>query len=150
MDMTIMQTESATAQCLRRDRGFTLLEVMITVVILAAAAMGFFAASIWSLRTDTSSQQDEIVMTEARKKIEEVNSTKFGNIETDFGVVGGVVGLKADFDIPYLTPVVAGGHVGHVTVALLEYNLFEVTVTITWQGVSMPETYSLYGLVSAF
>jgi prepilin-type N-terminal cleavage/methylation domain-containing protein len=145
--MGIAETVNREAEAKTRDdRGFTLLEVMITIVVLAVAAMGFFAAHIWSLRTDTSSQQDEIVMTAARQKMEEVKSTRFNVIVADFGAGG----TKADFDVPTLTPLVVGGHVGHVTVAQPETNLLEVTVTITWQGVSAPETYLLHGLVSAF
>lgn len=124
---------------LQRQRGFTLLEVMIAMVVIAIA---LFAAISMIFHTSTAKEtmrEQEIAKEAASAKIEEIKAHAFDQIFSTYnGASFTVTGLNA--------PSGAGKGLGSVAVDSTNPNLYEVTVTIRWRGVQGSRSYLMRNL----
>ena len=129
------------------DTGFTLIEVMLVIGILAIATMGFVLAQWSSVRTDTSSQHDETALTVARDKIEELRSVPFSDLDPATGKYH-----NTGFDVEGLGTVAGDpdGMVGLIQITEPRAGLYQVTVILEWRGVADDETYQLTTLISGY
>ncbi|MBN1808096.1 MAG: prepilin-type N-terminal cleavage/methylation domain-containing protein [Planctomycetes bacterium] len=126
------------------DDGFTLVEVMIAVVLLALGSVAFFVAHWNALMVDRATQHDQICMTVARTQLENIKAAAFSTIQATYdGQSFDVEGLRA-------TKSDADGLPGQITVAALSPDLLQVTITIEYIGTSADETFELVGLISPY
>jgi type II secretory pathway pseudopilin PulG len=69
----------------RTEGGFTLLQVMVALVVLAIGVMGLLSAATEGMRMAQGSKETQIAIAAARKKIEEIRA--FGSTATNFSTV---------------------------------------------------------------
>lgn len=138
-----MEMQAAPAE----DGGFTLIEVMLVIGILAIAAMGFILAQWSSVRTDTSSQHDETALTAGRDKVEEIRSAPLSDLDPATGIYN-----NTGFDVDGLEAVEGDpdGMVGLIQITEPQSGMYLVTVILEWRGVAADETYQLSTLVSGY
>jgi prepilin-type N-terminal cleavage/methylation domain-containing protein len=134
----------------RFDEGFTLLEVMIAVLVLAVAALAFFSSQWYAMRLDMASQQDEIAMTAARTQLERIKAEALGSSSEAAFAAFAAAQNNSTFAVQGLEPIEGAAEVGTITTNLLSPGLLEVTVTLEWRGTSGNENYSISGLISRF
>jgi prepilin-type N-terminal cleavage/methylation domain-containing protein len=66
----------------RADRGFSLLEIMIAVVVIAIALMGILSATIHTSTTKESLREMEVAKQAASRKIDELRGLPWGAFST--------------------------------------------------------------------
>lgn len=127
----------------RGEAAFTLVEVMIAVTVIAVALAGLYSALFSSIRIDNSSQHDEMAMTAARGKMEEIRATAFSVISANYD--------NQPFDVEGLDLAAndPDGRIGMTEVNALSSSLLEVTVRLQWRGVRGTEMYELVSLISS-
>ena len=86
-----VEQESGTARCTKSEAGFTLLEVMVSVAIIAIAFVSLIGSQSQSISIATVSRFETTASMLARKKLAEIQSSDFeevsgteGDFEDDF------------------------------------------------------------------
>ncbi len=82
----------------RRERGFTLLELMLAVCVVSVGLLGLLSVIKNGLDLDTTSRESHIALVEARKKLEEMKAAPFGELYDRYqsgGVIGNAFTLTA-------------------------------------------------------
>jgi type IV pilus assembly protein PilV len=74
------QSAGAAIQTRRQDTGFTLLEVLITLVILAIGMLGLAGMQVLSIRSNSFGQEMTVASTLAQNKLEELREEDFDTI----------------------------------------------------------------------
>jgi len=110
--------------------GFTLMEVMIAVFLLAVALGGLAAVAATVVRGNAFSQTLTTATTLARDKMEELKSTSYANM-----LSGG--DTKSADSINYTRAWIVGAEAG---------NRRTVTVTVTWTWLNMSRSVTLNSL----
>ena len=78
-------------------RGFTLIEVLIAVVVLAIAILGFSAMTLGTIRGLSISDKLTTATTLAQKQLEEINKASYDDVIADEYLLedfGGIVGYE--------------------------------------------------------
>ncbi len=73
---------------IRADKGFTLVEVMITVGILAIVIVGLLQLFIYSSTLAEAAGNTTLAINEAQNKMEEIRNHDFGSITIDYASGG--------------------------------------------------------------
>ena len=124
---------------LQRQRGFTLLEVMIAMVVIAGALFAAISMIFHTSAAKETMREQEIAKEAASAKIEEIKAHAFDQIVSTYnGASFTVAGLSA--------PTGVGKGLGSVAVDSTNANLYEVTVTIRWKGVQGTRSYLMRNL----
>ncbi len=76
------------------EKGFTLLEVMIAIVILAIALLGLAGLQITSVRGNSTATQITEATTLAQDRLEQLKGTPFTTLASGNSLVTGQSGLK--------------------------------------------------------
>jgi prepilin-type N-terminal cleavage/methylation domain-containing protein len=71
------QTRTSQFEAARGERGFTLVEAIIALVILAIATMGIFAAFAYSTRLNSGNSRRSQALSVMQKEVELLRSAKF-------------------------------------------------------------------------
>ena len=129
------------------EAGFTLMEVMVAVCVLAIASAVFFVAYWNNVRINTSTQHDEICLTAARSQLENIRAAGFSAVMAKYNTYNGmgfaVEGLDAASDD-------ADGLPGRVALSTLASDLVMATIIIRYRGASGDEEYELSGYISPY
>ncbi|MGB3083026.1 MAG: prepilin-type N-terminal cleavage/methylation domain-containing protein [Candidatus Omnitrophota bacterium] len=114
-----------------RSKGFTLIEVLITIVVITVGIIALSEAFNKGQLTLSDVESVRIAMNIAQEKMEEVSNTSFGSLADS--------GPAADADFPDFSVEVdvAGGQ-----------NPMQVDVTVTWQARGGQASTTLTTLVS--
>ena len=116
----------------RHCSGFTLLEVIFAVAVVAIAIVGVAGTMLISLRHQESAQQGDIAYNMAQDYIERIRATQFSAILTTYGAPNNtfvVPGLPSTSGDP-LNP----NAQGRITIQQLAPDLLDVTVEVSWPG----------------
>ncbi len=91
-----IHSHTATPPSLRA--GFTLVELLFTILILVISGLGILGAYTSSFKLVRVAQQTNIAMNDVRDIIERIKSTSFTQLTTNFpnGAANGIVGTGAD------------------------------------------------------
>lgn len=107
-----------------RERGFTLIEVMIAVIVLAIAVLGFSAMTLGTIRGLAFSDKLTTATTLAQHQLEEINNASYDDVIAanypleDFGTIAGSETFRRAVTISDATP---------------ETNTKTVTVDVWWR-----------------
>jgi prepilin-type N-terminal cleavage/methylation domain-containing protein len=112
-----------------KQHGFTVIEVLITLFVIAASLM-IFQASSRTIILNRQSEYREIALRIADKKLQSIRTTPFANIPTS--------GSFSDPALSNLPDAQAS-----LTVANTSDSLKDVTVTVTWTNPSANKTESI-------
>ncbi len=125
----------------RRRRGFSLLEVMIALAVIAIALFAALSMIVQTASSKENMREQEIAKEAASAKIEEIKARTFGEIYATYnGAAFTVVGLNA--------PTGTGRGLGSVAIDATNPNLFEITITIRWKGTQGARSYLMRNLFS--
>lgn len=81
-----------------RQDGLTMVELMITMVILVIALLGFVFGLGVSVQDVSASKQSYVALNAARSKVEELKGETFRNLYTDYGPAA----TASSFPVTYL------------------------------------------------
>lgn len=104
--------------------GFTLIEVMISIVVLSIAILGFSAMSLGTIRGLSISDRQTTATTLAQRQIEELNNAPYDDVVADnypledYGSIAGYTQFRRSVTIADATP---------------EANTKTVTVNVWWR-----------------
>lgn len=122
---------------LRDVRGFTLLEVMITMVILAIGLLGLAGLQIMAIKGNSFGQQTTLASTLAQNKLEEMRETTYVSVangnDTYSDQVNGVTYTRqwiVQDDIP-------------------QADMKTVRVQVSWAGPMADRSVTLFSIISA-
>lgn len=108
----------------RSDTGFTLIEVMISIVVLSIAVLGFSAMTLGTIRGLSFSDRMTTATTLAQTQMEALNNAPYDNViadnypPEDFGAIAGYETFRRTVTIADATP---------------EVNTKTVTVNVWWR-----------------
>lgn len=105
--------------------GFTLVEVMIAVTILAVASGGLIAAFTGCFTVNEGARNSTIAINGAQKKMEEIRNYDFDDIYSDYN--------GATFEVAGLHEEGSENKEGSIVVDNTNSNLLKVTVTVCWK-----------------
>jgi len=115
---------------MRRRRGFTLIEVMISLVILTVALLGTASVTGWFVHTVATSGRSSAASQLAADRIEEVR------LQPDYGVLESFAATETGFpSLPGFTRVTQVVRVGGTGMST-DYK--KITVTVTGPGLTAP------------
>ena len=112
--------------------GFTLVEVIFAVAVVAVAIIGVAGTMLISLRHQESARQADIAHNIVQDQIERIRATEFSTILTAFAAPNDtfvVPGLPSTSGDP-LNPDAQG----RITIQQLAPDLLDVTVEVSWPG----------------
>ena len=112
-------------------RGFTLVEVVIALALIAIAAMTLAVTVASSVRSNEVARERAIAIAAASAKLD----STIGQAAGVQGVLLGLLGQTQTFSVEGLTPR-RGQPVGVVTISALTTPLVDVTVTVSWHGIA--------------
>lgn len=107
----------------RAYRGFTLIEVMISIVVLSISVLGFSAMTMGTIRGLSISDKLTTATTLAQTKMEELNNAPYADVIAenfpleDYGAIAGYEKFRRSVTISAATP---------------EMNTKTVTVNVWW------------------
>lgn len=110
--------------------GFSLLEVMVAVSILAIALMGIMSLYINTITLSEVNREAQFATFAAQQKLEEIRGMAFANIPTVYPA-----GTPVYFAVTGLRAFGANPQPGWVTVDYTNPSLISVTVQVRWDGV---------------
>lgn len=117
-----------------RDAGFTLVEAVVTALVLAVGVMGLMGAFALSGSLSATAREWTVASAAARGKIEEIRGSNYSSVLASYH--------NQTFDVAGLTPARADedGTVGLVTVTVPDppddaSRMLEIVVEIRWDGV---------------
>ena len=126
----------------RREAGFSLLEVVIALAIIAIALLGIVSTFVHSINMGESEREQQIAKQAASKKIEEIRTATFDTLYATYN--------GDTFAVDKLVHAGGPGGKGLGTVAVDNTNadLLEIQVTVQWKGILGDGTYSLRSMQS--
>jgi len=131
-----MRTGGSTMRRLKNAEGFTLLEVMITVVILAIGLLGVAGLQIVAIKGNSFGQQMSVASTLAQNQLEELRQTAYSSLSDGFDTyidqVNGVTYNRAWDVIPDVT----------------HPDWMRIEVTVSWTGPTAGRGVTLSTIVS--
>lgn len=121
----------------KRTAGFSLVEMLGAVTILAVALLGVISTivTVMSLNEDTRGRT--LALTSAQRMMEQVQSNVHHEIPTLFA------SPNDTFDVPGLTPQDGSSTVGSIAVDATDAGLYVVTITVAWKGKTGNRSFSL-------
>ena len=121
----------------RTDQGFSLLEVMVSLSIIAIALMAIVSTVLHTIRMKESEKEQQIAKQAVTRKVEEL---KAGTFSTLFATYDGTTFGVADL---VHTAGPTGQGLGTVEIDNTNSELLDITVTVQWNGILGDGTYSL-------
>jgi len=115
----------ATMKRVRSTKGFTLIEILIAVTLLAIGLLGMAGLTVGVMKGNSVSSQLTAATALAQDKMEDIKRMKYGDVTPanllpeDYNSISGYANYKRDTDIDVDTP-----SVGMKT----------VTVTVSWDS----------------
>jgi len=110
----------------RSEKGFTLIEVMVAMIILAAGVIGLISMFETSFRANTNGRNMTIANRLMAKHIEELRAVSFDNVATR-------INTDADYSNKSLTT-------STVTIASVDYSATTIVATYVESGATMNQT----------
>jgi prepilin-type N-terminal cleavage/methylation domain-containing protein len=109
--------------------GFSLIEVIFAISVIAIAVIGILSVMLVSVRLQEAARETDLASNSAREQIERIRGTNFATIQATFG--------GTNFTVPGL-PDAAGNsngvNQGAVTITPLAGDLLDIQVTVTWRS----------------
>ena len=144
-----MRPLTAPARRPRSRGGFSLIELMFALTIIAIALMGIFSVILHTSRTKEAMRETEVAKEAAAVKMEEVKSYTTDEIKTRYASGASA----ASFTVSALTnattsnPTQKGA--GTVTIySATDAELIDITIAVQWKGIKGLQTYTLRGMVT--
>lgn len=119
------------AERLKRCRGFSLVEVIFAMAVLAIAILGMFGTMLASLQHRDAARQSDIASNAAREMTERIRSTPFSDIQATFGPPIDYFNVDG---LELTTPNAANpnGFQGRISITQEVGDLLTIRVEITW------------------
>lgn len=109
---------------MKREGGFTLIEVLVAISIMALVIAGLSSMGITTIKADTHSRRQSAAMSLAQAKLEELRVLKHSHADWSAGLHSGAT-MEAD-----------GGEYTREWEVETDYNTYKglsrVTVTVSW------------------
>jgi Tfp pilus assembly protein PilV len=94
MKSSSIQKESFTFNEKNREAGFSLVEAVMSVVILLITLLGVFGVFTYAIAYNTGNNKRSQALSVLQKEVEQIRSAKFTPVITDTDLVGGVKAAK--------------------------------------------------------
>ena len=122
------QAKSTARSVAEGDRGFTLLETSIALVVMMVVALGAASLFVYAVGANTTARDRELSMAVAQQQMERLRNVSFSNLEATVAETGGAA-----------KTVPSGGRQYSVTTAIAETVAGDasrktITVQVTPQG----------------
>ena len=110
---------------MNNEKGFSLVELLVTIAILSIVVVGVMKVFIYATSLSEIARNQTIAVSEAKSKIEEMRNYTFSSLAADYGS-GGTPGNTFD-----LTEIIGKGV---VYIDSSNANLLEIKVVVSWQN----------------
>lgn len=130
----------------RRAAGFTLIELMFAIAVIAIALFAISSMVLQSVALREAGRESETAREWVQKKIEEVKSRSFAELKTTAYAPAGGSNLYSTTFAGSTVPSGLNGAVGIMTIDYSNSKLYEIVVRIDWKGTRGKSTYSLRSL----
>lgn len=125
----------------KRRKGFSMVELMVTLCVLSVGMLAFARASVQSTRAIDASARKAIALSAARGKIEELKGLAFAQVfvlynTTNADDPGGVVAPGANFDVDGLE---ATDDDADSMVGAIEFPVDEAAPEVLREDLALPE-----------
>lgn len=113
-------------------RGFTLIEVMIAIFLLAVALLGLVSVTTTVIKGNSFSETMTMATTLAKDKMEELKNTAYDNLgpSTDYASSDGIFGAGAFYTRT-------------ATIGAEANNMKAISVTVTWNWLTLNHNVTL-------
>jgi len=120
----------------RSDRGFSLLEVMIALVVLTFSMISVMTMVIQASATQQVARETETAKEAAMAQLAKIRMSTFDNVSTFQGATFVVDGLNDARQSDQKCR-------GNVSIDMSNPDVFDVLVTVNWKGRKGASTYSM-------
>ena len=136
-------TPAAEARSRRTSAGFTLVELMMALAIIAIALFGILSMIIQTMAMRETARENQLAKEWVQQRIEEVKTRPYSDLKTvAFIPAGGTTVHVANFSSPNTPPQLAEA-AGVLRVDYTDANLCEIVATIHWKGRTGRGMYSM-------
>ena len=125
------------------EEGFTIIEVVLALVVLAVVVLGYMASQNAAVALERDTQDRELALNAAVRRLEALKTLSLGDLEALDGSGFAVAGLNPPAGD-------ADGLPGLVRVEMLSPVLARVTVRVEWQGAGGTRSQEIGTLISAY
>jgi len=111
-------------------RGFTLIEVLITIFILAVGMAGVLGAFALGVQTQSKAKMNTVALGLAQAKIEELASLSYSEIASfteDYGEISGFQSYKRETEVAFWDP-------ANSTTSQTDLGIKRARVTVLWDS----------------
>ena len=119
---------------MRKNKGFTLIEVMICAAILVGLLVGLISIYVYCFDLQETARNTSLALNETRARLEEIKNSNFAAIETNYNVPRAPLGATS-VTIINLTSIPTGGIIrieaGFVTGS--SNNLIDLRIVACWR-----------------
>jgi len=120
------QLDPVYATGLFNQKGFTLVEIALAMVILTVGILALLATITPSLYSEQTSREFDLAKTAAANKLEEIRGYDFATVYATYN--------NTYFAVTGLTAPATQTNPGFINIDNSNPNLLDITVTITWQS----------------
>jgi type IV pilus assembly protein PilV len=109
---------------LQKDRGFTLIEILVALVILSVGLLALISISLTVMKSNAFADKMTMATTLAQDRLEEIQSTAYEEVNSvnfpseDYGAISGFSAFRREVTIANDFPLI---------------NMKTITVTVLWR-----------------